>query len=159
MIRKPIVNVPKEKKAPKPIQRRALKWARQTIRRVGKRGREKMKAKHQAVVAYFKEHGTGSFTNNCRIAPCQMCGRPMVLGGHVVDACHKVRASQGGGEHPENLVIAHRRCHLWQHLARPQEEALVASLSHSGNGLIVEWPESLKNALETFLATNSEHVG
>ncbi len=143
MIRKPIV------KAPKPIQRSALKAARSTIRRVGKRGREKMKAKHQAVVAYFKEHGTGSFTNNCRVAPCQMCGRPMVQGAHVVDACHKVRASQGGPETPENLVIAHRGCHIWQHAHRDAEIWLVegSSVSSKGGG-VVAWPKELWESLK-----------
>ncbi len=141
MIRKPIVNVPKEKKAPKPLKRTLLKLSRKPIRKLGRRGVIKKAGKRDALELYFKLHGEN--------APCQMCGRPMVQGAHVVDACHKVRASQGGGEHPENLVIAHRACHIWQHTDRRHEDWLVAAvLVNAKAGGTIEWPVDLWMALK-----------
>lgn len=153
MIRMPLVNVPKEKKSPKPLKRTPLARATKPIRQMSKRGLEVKRQRRAVVVQYFKDHGLCQLSNSVYWAPCQMCGRTMILGAAIVDPCHKVRASQGGANTAENIVVAHRECHEWQHLHRPVEKALVDSEVNAKVGGVVQWPKDLKDSLERHLAS------
>ncbi len=149
MIRKPIVNVPKEKKAPKPLKRTPLSRTRKPIQKVGKRGKLKIANKRSSLDLYFELHGWQATERMEALARCQMCGQPMWRS--QADACHKIRASQGGSERPENLVAAHRACHAWQHQSRPPETALLASDVTILTGGVIDWPDGLGEALKANL--------
>lgn len=152
MNRKPLVNIPKPKKQKKPLKRSALANSRKPIKKVGKRGAKKKADKKAAVDLYFELHGWAPGKYLEGLARCQMCGRPMLRS--QADPCHKIRASQGGSERPENIVAAHRLCHTWQHSLRQAETALVASEADCRVGGQVKWPLDLLEALNAFLDAN-----
>ncbi len=156
MIRKPIVNVPKEKKAPKPLKRTLLKLSRKPIRKLGRRGVIKKAGKRDALELYFKLHGEN--------APCQMCDKPMIKGHPWLkpDPCHKVGAGRGKqhgvpfwGEMPENIIAAHHICHVWQTPLADAARALEASRISVLTSGVIEWPPQVEKSRMAFLQRNS----
>ncbi len=112
---------------------------------IGARGREKKKAKAAAIVLYFSKHG---YLGRAR---CQMSNEEIQLGVDLVDPCHKKRASQGGGEAPENLVVAKRAAHDWQHSNREAEDFLAGCDVNVLTGGVVPWPPHLKQELDEWM--------
>lgn len=164
MNRAPLVNIPKPKKEPKPLKRYKplndpaklmpftprLPGSRKAIKREGKRGAAKRKARKVAVDLYFQKFG--HITDEGWTAPCQMSGREMRR--EDADACHKIRASQQGGEQSENIVAALRICHQWQHLHRQAENEMVASEVNCETGGLIQWSPAIQGNLDAHLKRN-----
>lgn len=111
------------------------------LRREGRRGRLKRLAKLQARKDFFEKFGQGLF------AYCQICGEP--LRWDQADACHKLDASLGGKEIPENLLIGcglrkgPGNCNSWMDTRIQAKQEIRASPANSANGQIISLSPSM----------------
>jgi hypothetical protein len=120
------------------------------MQRIGKVGRRKVQDKAAALDHYFQTFGRKE--DGAWVAPCQICTRKLQrphAGREVwkTDPCHKVRASQCGGEAPENILAGHRACHSWMDSAKARELVAVASPVSCATGGVVEWPAEMAESL------------
>ena len=138
-MRAPLINIPKVKKAPKPI------------RKVSKKQAAKKQAMAKALDEYFEVHGWPwiSDEEDTRHGFCQLCN--FNLEPCYADFHHKARASQSGNNTPENGLALHRLCHSFLHLHRDVEDAALESPANLINGLSVQLPDQRKLDLYRYL--------
>lgn len=138
-MRKPLINIPKPKKQPKPIRKVSVKQA------------AKKQAMAQALAVYFLKHGWAVFNDDTegRQGLCQLCG--FNVDSQSADFHHKARASQAGNNTPENGLALHRSCHSFLHRHRDVEDAALESPANLANGLIVRLTDQRRMDLARFL--------
>ena len=144
MNRKPLINIPKQKKQPKPIAK------------IGKRGLKDKKSRKASLDKYFELHGwdgiaredDGQWVSQPK-GECQLCG--FSIRRSDADFSHKQRASQRGSNAPENGLALHRLCHSYLHTRRDLEDICTKSPANMLNGMKVELPDQLKMDLLRFL--------
>ena len=100
------------------------------MKKLGRVGSEKKKAGDAVKLAYFMAHG--EMGESELVAPCQSCGRGMILSGG--DPHHKLKRSLGGNEDPENLVILCRQCHMRAHSYAERLKEILGSEANAKNG-------------------------
>lgn len=133
-----------------------LKRSTKPIARVGKVYKRRKKGKDLAKSDYFEKFGWT--IDGKRIAPCQACGEAMLQGNPFVDPHHKKKASQGGDEQKQNLVIVHRSCHDFFHGTRHIFVFVKESPANSENGLqIFDQKPEIKEFLREKLRSLSQH--
>lgn len=177
MNRQPLINVPKEKKPPKPLQRKtplprakvnrdpvtfnAFEFRLPTdvrrIKREGKRGRAGRLARKAFVDLYFTLHGR--ITEAGWTAPCQMTGREMrreeaTCAHKVGRGVRRIHGVPFHGDMEENVVAALWIAHGWQQLRAQATKELIASPVNVRTGGVVKWSGALQGNLDAHLAKN-----
>jgi hypothetical protein len=138
-----------------------------------RRGKLKAAAREAARQLYFKLHGLGPFDEE-PYSRCQVCGAYLTL--DEADPAHKRRASTSGGlkkfmvgslttylkiqegfagERPENIVCAHRVCHIWADATAERRRFMeIHTEINVKDGGVFCWPKAEAADLAKFKKVN-----